>query len=113
MYLQFDSFRPEALQLLRGADTHRVHERALKRLNALDIATTLVVTVRRGVNDDELGDIIEFARAQRCIRGVTFQPVQAAGRLEGYEDGYDTERDRLTLTEVRRRMARPDATPSA
>ena len=102
VYLQFDSFRLEALQLLRAADTRRVHERALNRLNALDIATTLVVTVRRGVNDDELGEIIEFARAQSCVRGVTFQPVQAAGRLENYEDGFNIDRDRLTLTEVRR-----------
>jgi len=104
VYLQFDSFRPEAVQLLRAADTTKVHKRALERLNALNIATTLVVTIRRGVNDDELGDIIEFARSQPCVRGVTFQPVQAAGRLENYEDGFDMERDRLTLTEVRRRI---------
>jgi uncharacterized radical SAM superfamily Fe-S cluster-containing enzyme len=76
----------------------------LAKLNALNIATTLVVTVRRGVNDDELGEIIEFARTQACVRGVTFQPVQAAGRLEQYEGGFDCERDRLTLTEVRRRI---------
>jgi hypothetical protein len=38
------------------------------------------------------------------VRGVTLQPVQAAGRLEGYEDGYDSERDRLTLTEIRRKV---------
>jgi len=104
VYLQFDSFRREALQVLRAADTRRVHELALAKLNALNIATTLVVTVRRGVNDDELGKIIEFARAQACVRGVTFQPVQAAGRLEQYEGGFDCERDRLTLTEVRRRI---------
>lgn len=104
IYLQFDSFRPEVLQLLRAADTRRVHERALQMLNTLDIATTLVVTVRRGVNDDELGEIIEFARTQDCVRGVTFQPIQAAGRLQGYADGFDIERDRLTLTEVRRRI---------
>ena len=104
IYLQFDSFRREALQILRAADTRRIHELALAKLNALNIATTLVVTVRRGVNDDELGQIIEFARAQTCVRGVTFQPVQAAGRLEEYEGGFDCERDRLTLTEVRRRI---------
>ncbi len=104
VYLQFDSFRREALQMLRAADTRRVHQLALSKLNALNIATTLVVTVRRGVNDDELGEIIEFARAQTCVRGVTFQPVQAAGRLEQYEGGFDCERDRLTLTEVRRRI---------
>jgi len=38
-----------------------------------------------------------FAVAQPCVRGVTFQPVQAAGRL----DGFDAARDRLTLAEVR------------
>ena len=38
--------------------------------------------------------------AQPCVRGVTFQPVQAAGRTEGF----DPARDRLTLTEVRRRI---------
>ena len=104
IYLQFDSFRREALKLLRAADTRRIHKRALEKLNDLDIATTLVVTVRRGVNDDELGDIIAFAQTQKCVRGVTFQPVQAVGRLEEYEGGFDCERDRLTLTEVRRRI---------
>src|SRR4029079_10299330 len=34
------------------------------------------------------------------VRGVTFQPIQAAGRMEGF----DPARDRLTLTEVRRRI---------
>jgi tetraether lipid synthase len=47
-----------------------------------------VVTVKKGLDDEELDG------------GVTFQPVQAAGRLEGH----DPVRDRLTLTEVRRRI---------
>ncbi|HEY9605110.1 MAG TPA: hypothetical protein V6C85_26130, partial [Allocoleopsis sp.] len=45
-----------------------------------------------------IGKIIEYALQQRCVRGVTFQPIQAAGRLEGFE----AKRDRYTLTEVRR-----------
>ena len=77
-----------------------VRKRALERLNDLGISTTLVVTVERGVNDGELGAIIDFALQQPCIRGVTFQPVQQAGRLQGYDAG----RHRLTLTEVRRRI---------
>jgi len=74
--------------------------RALEHLNAHDISTTLVVTVKKGLNDHELGEIVEFALCQPCVRGVTFQPIQAAGRLENY----DPARDRLTLTEVRRRI---------
>ena len=38
------------------------------------------------------------------MRGVTFQPVQAAGRLEKYDGGFSSQRDRITLTEVRRRI---------
>ena len=106
IYLQFDSFRPDALKLLRGVDLVATHERALARLNALNIPTTLVCTVRRDVNDTELGAIVDFALTQPCVRGVSFQPVQAAGRLERYADGYDPARDRLTLTEVRRKILR-------
>jgi hypothetical protein len=104
LYLQFDSFRSEVLKSLRGTDLRNTHSRAIERLNELGIHTTLVVTVRRGLNDDELGGIIEYATQQSCVRGVTLQPIQAAGRLEGYEDGYDEVRDRLTLTEVRRKV---------
>lgn len=104
LYLQFDSFRAHVLKALRGTDLRNTHTRALERLNELGIHTTLVATVRRGLNEDELGEIIDYARQQQCVRGVTLQPVQAAGRLEGYEDGYNRERDRLTLTEIRRKV---------
>src|SRR5688500_6219763 len=100
VYLQFDSFERDALMRLRGADLRGIREKALERLNRHELSTTLVVTVEKGVNDHEIGKIIDFALEQPCVRGVTLQPVQAAGRLEGY----DPERDRLTLTEVRRRI---------
>ena len=100
LYLQFDSLRREPLMQLRGADLRRTREQALEKLNRLNISTTLVVTVERGVNDDELGFIVDFALQQPCVRGVTFQPVQGAGRL----GGYDSAAHRLTLTEVRRRI---------
>ncbi|MGE0639540.1 MAG: radical SAM protein [Thermoanaerobaculia bacterium] len=100
IYLQFDSLRREPLLALRGADLRRIREQALERLNRHGVSTTLVVTVEKGVNDDELGAIVEYALAQPCVRGVTFQPVQSAGRLEGY----DVSRHRLTLTEVRSRI---------
>jgi len=100
VYLQFDSFEERALTALRGADLRRVREQALERLNRLGISTTLVVTLKKGFNDHEIGRIIDFAVQQPCVRGVTLQPIQAAGRLEQF----DPARDRLTLTEVRRRI---------
>ena len=100
IYLQFDSLRREPLMQLRGADLRSIREKALERLNRLNISTTLVVTVERGLNDSELGTIIDFALQQPCVRGVTFQPVQQAGRTLGYDPAVH----RLTLSEVRRRI---------
>jgi 7,8-dihydro-6-hydroxymethylpterin dimethyltransferase len=100
VYLQFDSFERQALKALRGADLRDVRARALERLNRLGISTTLVVTLKKGLNDGEIGRIIEFALEQPAVRGVTFQPIQAAGRLEDF----DPATDRLTLTEVRRKI---------
>jgi 7,8-dihydro-6-hydroxymethylpterin dimethyltransferase len=98
IYLQFDSFEAEALKELRGADLRHIREQAVSHLNEYNISTTFVVTVKKGLNDCEIGKIIEYALQQRCVRGVTFQPIQAAGRLEGF----DPKTDRYTLTEVRR-----------
>jgi uncharacterized radical SAM superfamily Fe-S cluster-containing enzyme len=100
LYLQFDSLRRGPLMQLRGADLRHIREKALEKLNMLNVSTTLVVTVERGLNDEELGEIVEFALKQRCVRGVTFQPVQQAGRLQGY----DAAKHRLTLSEVRRKI---------
>ena len=100
IYLQFDSFERDALMTLRGADLRETRQQAVDRLNALGISTTLVVTLQRGVNDHEVGRIIDWALLQPAIRGVTFQPVQVAGRHAGFNPATD----RLTLTEVRRRI---------
>src|SRR4029079_3269129 len=51
----------------------------------------------KGLNDHEIGPLITFALQQPCVRGITFQPIQSAGRLEHF----NTETHRLPLTEVR------------
>ena len=56
--------------------------------------------MKRGVNDDEVAAIIDHALEWRCVRGVTFQPIQQAGRTEDY----DGDRDRVLLSEIRRRV---------
>jgi len=100
VYLQFDSFEREPLMQLRGADLRRIRHDALEKLNRYNIATNLVVTLKKGLNDHEIGKTIDYALQQPCVRGVTFQPIQDAGRLENF----DPATDRLTLTEVRRKI---------
>ncbi len=100
IYLQFDSFKEEALMTLRGANLITIREKAIENLNTLNLSTTLVVTLQKGLNDDEIGKTIEYALHQKCVRGVTFQPTQIAGR----NLHFNHESNRITLTEVRRKI---------
>jgi len=97
IYLQFDSFKPTALKQLRGEDLTDIRRKAIDNLNKFNLSTTLVVTLQKELNDDEIGEIIEFGTQQRCVRGVTFQPIQVAGRHENF----DPATDRITMTDVR------------
>jgi uncharacterized radical SAM superfamily Fe-S cluster-containing enzyme len=98
VYLQFDSLRSEALRTIRGADMRKIRLQALECLERYHISVTLVCVIWHGVNDDEIGEIIDFARRYRCVRGVVFQPIQAEGRIEA-EGSY-----RITLSQIRRRI---------
>jgi 7,8-dihydro-6-hydroxymethylpterin dimethyltransferase len=100
VYLQFDSLQRDALMTLRGADLRRIREDAVAALDRVGLSTTLVMTVARGVNDDQIGDVIAWAAEHPAIRGVTLQPIQYAGRT----DGVAAPETRLTLTEVRQRL---------
>lgn len=96
VYLQFDSFKPEVLVEFRGKDLTDVRMKALAKLNELNLSTTLVVVLEEGKNVDEIGKILEFALQQRCVRGVTFQPVEIAGRNKE-----DSKHEKITLSGVR------------
>jgi 7,8-dihydro-6-hydroxymethylpterin dimethyltransferase len=102
VYLQFDSLNRSALERLRGADLRRVREEALANLEAAAISTTLVCVVKKGVNDGEIGEIVRHALNFRCVRGITFQPIQDAGR----NLDFDKNRDRVLLTDIRREIGR-------
>ena len=101
IYLQFDALTRDALLDLRGADLSQIRIKALEALERAGISTTLVVTVKKGINDHAIADIVRFALRWRCVRGVTFQPVQMAGRT----DAVDPKRHRIVLSEIRRRIA--------
>ncbi|MFO1239117.1 MAG: radical SAM protein [Sphingomonadaceae bacterium] len=102
VYLQFDSLDDHALMDLRGARLSRIRQQALEALEAAGLSTTLVAVVKRGVNDHEIADIINHALTWSCVRGVTFQPVQDAGRNEGF----DGKANRMVLSQIRREVAK-------
>ena len=100
VYLQFDSLEKAALENLRGVDLRTIRRNALENLEAFNISTNLVVTVKKGVNDHEIGAIIDHALQYKCIRGITFQPVQDVGR----NLDFDKNNDRFLLSDIRRAL---------
>lgn len=99
IYLQFDSFKKEVLEDFRGKDVSDIRMKALAKLNELNLSTTLVVVLQQDKNMDEIGKILDFALKQKCVRGVTFQPVEIAGRNRD-----DSAGEKVTLTEVRQEI---------
>jgi uncharacterized radical SAM superfamily Fe-S cluster-containing enzyme len=64
-------------------------------------SVVLVPTIVKGMNDDQLGDIINFAiKNIDVIRCVNFQPVSFAGRTEQWE----VEKGRITIPEALHRI---------
>jgi uncharacterized radical SAM superfamily Fe-S cluster-containing enzyme len=98
VYLQFDSLKREALENIRGADLRKVRAQALANLEEFGVSTTLVAVIKKGVNDSEIGDIVRHALSWKCVRGITFQPVQDAGRNENFNKNTD----RALLSDIRR-----------
>ena len=81
IYFQFDGFDSRTYGTLRGEpDILEEKLRALDRLAEIGLNVTLVPAIERGVNEHEIGKIIEFAIKHPAVRGINFQPAFHAGR---------------------------------
>ena len=96
IYLQFDSFKDEVYEKIRGRKLVDIKKKAIQNLEKYNIPITLVMTIERDVNDKELGKIISYGLETNCIRGVNIQPVAYFGRKNGNLD----RKNRVTLTNV-------------
>jgi uncharacterized radical SAM superfamily Fe-S cluster-containing enzyme len=81
IYMQFDGFEAGTNRSLRGRDDIiRDKVRALDRLAEADVRVVLVAAIERGVNEHEVGAIVEFGLRHRAVFGVMFQPAFRAQR---------------------------------
>ncbi|WP_353611965.1 radical SAM protein [Nostocoides sp. Soil756] len=99
VYLQYDGESARASTHHRGGDLRRVKDRALERLSAAGVFTTLTMTATLGVNDHEIGAVIDRAMRTPYVGGVSIQPVFGSGRSAGIDP-----MDRLTHTGVLARL---------
>ncbi len=85
VYLQFDGFSAKASEFLRGRNLLAEKMQAIRNLQEARVPITLVMTVARGVNENEIKDVIEFAIREKFIRGVNIQPICYSGRIAEVE----------------------------
>jgi len=96
VYFQFDGLEAPTTVALRGLDLRRKKLKALDRLAAARIPAVLVATVVRGVNDHELGNLVQFGLDHPAVRGLNLQPSFAEGR---HLPAFDP-LERMTLPDV-------------
>lgn len=99
IYLQFDGLSEKSNLLHRGEDLREEKKRALERLEKAGVWSTLVMTVARGVNEDEVGDVLKFGLGKPLVSGMAIQPMFGSGRNAGFDP-----QTRVTPTGIMRRL---------
>jgi uncharacterized radical SAM superfamily Fe-S cluster-containing enzyme len=80
IYLQMDGVEDFVFEKLRGQRLLETKLQALDRLGAADLNVTLVATLQAGVNEDQLGGLLELAAARPWVSGLSLQPATYSGR---------------------------------
>ncbi len=78
--LSFDTLRPATSMTIHGRDVVAIKRKALENLQRFAIGTTLLNVMIRGVNEDEIGAIIDLAGAYSVVRSVTVQNMTFTGQ---------------------------------
>jgi uncharacterized radical SAM superfamily Fe-S cluster-containing enzyme len=106
VFLQFDGTRRDIYLQLRGRDILAEKLEVIKLCGEAGVGVVLVPTVVPGVNDQNLGEIIQLAVENiPVVRGVHFQPISYIGRYPFQP----TEQQRITIPEVMRRIVQQTA----
>lgn len=81
----------------RGFNALPMKLKAIKNCREAKMPIDIVPTVVKGVNDHQLGDMVQFAADNvDIIKGVNFQPLSFTGRI----DADKREQQRITIPEV-------------
>jgi len=100
VYLQFDGVTNAANSHRKISNLYDVKLRAIEECAKVGIDVILVVTIVNGVNNDQVGPIVEFAveNADK-VTVVSFQPVSFTGRDEDVDDE-TRKKQRYTLSHL-------------
>ncbi|MGB9635849.1 MAG: tetraether lipid synthase Tes [Thermoplasmata archaeon] len=91
VYLQFDGLEEEIYVKARGKPLLEVKQKAIENIrklkdDKLKMSVVLVPTVVNGINDHQVGAILNYAiRNRDIIKAVNYQPVSFTGRINQEE----------------------------
>jgi 7,8-dihydro-6-hydroxymethylpterin dimethyltransferase len=106
VFMQFDGTEDVIYEKLRGRPLLAEKQAAIKACSDELLGVTLAPTIVPGVNDQNIGEILNFAISKSpAVRGVHFQPVSYLGRYPRPPQNAD----RITLPEVLRAIERQTA----
>jgi hypothetical protein len=93
--LQFDGQTTKTNQAMRHANPAAIRERVIENFGRLGVHMQLTMTITLGVNDQEVGWVVETALRHQHIKVVALQPVTYSGRYELAQDPMN----RMTLSD--------------
>jgi hypothetical protein len=97
VYLQFDGVSDEVHERTRGRPLLDVKKRAIENIHAGGMKVCLVPTIINGVNDDQVGKLLQFAIDHiHVVSAIAYQPVSFTGRI----DTARREAERYTLGDL-------------
>ena len=98
IYFQFDGIKEETYKKIRGFNAFPVKLKALENFRKAGLnSVVLVPTVVRGINDDQIGDVMKIAKENSdIVKGVNFQPVSFSGRI----DKERLKKERITIPDT-------------
>ena len=89
VFMQFDGVTDAVYETLRNERLLEIKKRAVDNCRKARLPVALVPTITRGVNDQEIGGVIQFMLDNiDVVKGIHFQPVSLFGRYPGsFGDG--------------------------
>lgn len=90
VYLQFDGLSTETTTRIRGRDMSAIRLQAVEAIGKSGLCCTLAVVLARGINEKEVGPIVQYAVANiDVVRAINFQSAtRFKGRFQMDIKGY-------------------------
>lgn len=100
-FLQFDGTDDTIYQALRGEPLFAMKKKAVENCRKAGLPVTLVPTVVRGVNLNNIGDMMNYLLENvDVVKGIHFQPVSFFGRHPGNGN------NRVTMFDIMKELER-------